>query len=191
MLASQKIFKKNGEKPTALETQVASALVDLQSSQDLSENLFDLYISSVKEVDLGNSKSAYVIFVPYRLHARFQKIQQRLVRELEKKFSGKHVVFLAQRTILPKSYVRKSGGQLRARSRTLTSVHNNILEDMVYPTQVVGRRTRYRLDGTKLLKVYLDSKDSKDVDYKLKTYATIYNKLTNKNVQFMFPVEED
>ena len=32
----------------------------------------------------------------------FQKIQTRLVRELEKKFSGKHVVFIAQRRILPK-----------------------------------------------------------------------------------------
>merc|ERR1719430_1708764 len=30
------------------------------------------------------------------------KIQTRLVRELEKKFSGKHVVFIAQRRILPK-----------------------------------------------------------------------------------------
>jgi len=34
--------------------------------------------------------------------AQFQKIQARLVRELEKKFSGKHVVFIGDRRILPK-----------------------------------------------------------------------------------------
>jgi len=34
--------------------------------------------------------------------SQFQKIQARLVRELEKKFSGKHVVFIGDRKILPK-----------------------------------------------------------------------------------------
>ena len=45
----------------------------------------------------------------------------RLVRELEKKFSGKHVVFIAQRRILPKP-TRKGNKQKQKRpnSRTLT-----------------------------------------------------------------------
>ena len=43
-----------------------------------------------------------MIFVPVPQLKSFQKIQTRLVRELEKKFSGKHVVFIAQRRILPK-----------------------------------------------------------------------------------------
>jgi hypothetical protein len=44
----------------------------------------------------------------------------RLVRELEKKFSGKHVVFIAQRRILAKP-TRKANKlkQKRPRSRTL------------------------------------------------------------------------
>merc|ERR1712008_224329 len=55
------------------------------------------------------------------LHARstdksFQKIQTRLVRELEKKFSGKHVVFIAQRRILPKP-TRKVNRQKQKRPR--------------------------------------------------------------------------
>ena len=58
--------------------------------------------------------------VPYRLLKAFHKIQQRLVRELEKKFSGKDVVIVANRRILapPKSGYSK----LRPRSRTLTAV---------------------------------------------------------------------
>lgn len=45
---------------------------------------------------------AIIIYVPFPQLKAFQKIQTRLVRELEKKFSGKHVVFIAERKILPK-----------------------------------------------------------------------------------------
>merc|ERR1712211_120760 len=55
-----------------------------------------------KEVECSGGKKAIVVFVPVPQLKAFQKIQTRLVRELEKKFSGKHVVFVAQRRILPK-----------------------------------------------------------------------------------------
>ena len=49
---------------------------------------------------------------------KYNKIQTRLVRELEKKFSGRHVIVVGQRTILGKNYARsaKSKGP-RPRSR--------------------------------------------------------------------------
>merc|ERR1712070_761891 len=143
------------------------------------------------EIESSNGKKAVIIFVPFRLHKRFQKIQSRLIRELEKKFSGKHVCFIAQRTIVSNNYQRQFPGQMRSRTRTLTSVHNNILEDIVYPTQIVGKRIRVRSDSSKLLKVYLDPKDVKEVDYKLQAFTSVYKKLTNKSVSFLFPAEEN
>lgn len=50
----------------------------------------------VQEIEVGGSRKAIIIFVPVPQLKSFQKIQVRLVRELEKKFSGKHVVFIAQ-----------------------------------------------------------------------------------------------
>ena len=40
-------------------------------------------------MDVVGNRKAVVIHVPYRLRKNFRKIHVRLVRELEKKFSGK------------------------------------------------------------------------------------------------------
>jgi len=187
--ALKKIVKAHGEAPNDVELAVGRALVELEvSTKDLTADLSDLFITAAKEVDAGGKKSV-VVFVPFRQHARYKKIQARLVRELEKKL-GKHVVLIAQRTILSQAYLRAKKGSVRPRSRTLTTVQNAILEDIVYPTLIVGKRVRVAAEGKKTLKVYLDPKDFKDVEYKVKTFQAVYKKLTNKNVEFIFPAQE-
>lgn len=111
-------------------------------TSDLKSSLRDLYITAAKEVDCSGGRKAIILYVPYKLHKSFQKIQTRLVRELEKKFSGKQVLIIAQRTILGKSFARshKTKG-VRPRSRTLTAVQDAILDDIVYPTEIEGKRT--------------------------------------------------
>ena len=165
------------------------ALFDLEATNnELKAELKDLYINGAQEVAIGDGRTAIVIQVPFRLLKAFHKIQQRLVRELEKKFSGKDVVVVANRRIMP---VPKGGfARARPRSRTLTAVHANLLEDLVYPTEIVGKRQRYRLDGSRLLKVYLDAKDRNTTEYKLDTFAGVYKKMTGKDVSFEFPVTE-
>jgi len=187
---TKKIVKPAGQEPDEFETQVAQELFNLEmSAAEIKSDLRDLHITAAKEVDVGGGKKAIIIFVPYRLLRAYHKIQTRLVRELEKKFSGRHVVIVAQRTILGKSYSRstKTKGP-RPRSRTLTAVQDAILEDLVYPTEIVGKRTRCKLDGTKVLKVLLDPKDQVNAETKLDTFSYVYKKLTNKEVSFEFPL---
>jgi len=187
----KKIVKRANETPSELEEQIAKALFELElTSKEISVELKDLYIRSAKEVEVSAGKKAVVIFVPYKLHKRFQKIQARLTRELEKKLGGRHVLIVAERTILSLNYQRTHPGQSRPRSRTLTAVHGAILDDITHPTTIVGKRIRFRLDGTRVLKVLLDPKDQKEVDYKLKTFSVVYKKLTNKNIEFAFPHQE-
>jgi small subunit ribosomal protein S7e len=188
---AQKIKKAAGAAPTEFEMQVATEIHHLEmSTSEMKADLHGLQITQAKEVEVGGGRVAIVLYVPVPQLKDFHKVQQRLVRELEKKFSGRHVVIVAQRTILPTNINRKSGSTgPRSRSRTLTTVQDSTLDDIVYPTEIVGKRMRYKTDGSKTLKVLLDPKDQVNVETKLDTFASIYSKLTNKEVVFEFPVE--
>jgi len=176
------------QEPDEFEASVAQELLNLEmTSTELKASLRNLYITAAKEVDCGDGVKAIILYVPFKLLKSFNKVHVRLVRELEKKFSGRHVLVIAQRTILGKSYNRnqKTKGP-RPRSRTLTKVHESILDDIVYPTEIVGKRTRVKIDGKRIEKIYLDSKDQDNVKERTDTFAAVYGKLTNKNVSFYF-----
>jgi len=187
--ARQKIAKEN---ISELEESVAQALFDLQNnaqSNELKAELPDLKFISAEEIDVSGGKKAIVVRVPYRSLRAYHRIQQRLVRELEKRFSGKHVLIIAQRTILPKpSKNNHKKMQKRPRSRTLSAVHDAVLDDLVYPTEITGKRIRVRADGSRTYKIYLDRKDQNNQEYKLETFSAVYKKLTGKHAIFEFPV---
>ncbi|CAO3668550.1 unnamed protein product [Umbelopsis vinacea] len=188
-MASHKIAKPAGAAPAdEIELSVAQALLNLENNvAELKKELRPLQISSAKEVEIGGGKKAIVVFVPVPQLKAFHKVQQRLTRELEKKFSDRHVLFVAQRRIMPKPTRHSRQKQARPRSRTLTAVHEKILDDLVYPTEIVGKRTRVKVDGSKTIKVFLDTKDATSLEYKLDTFSSVYRKLTGKDVVFEFP----
>lgn len=151
----------------------------------------------MQEIALDNNKRAVVIFVPPPQLGQYQKMikERNLIEELEKKFSSKQVLIVAQRRIIrkegknttqlkqkrPYRSVRAescanvgctSGASFRCQeavladprpllflhlflSRTLTAVHEATLDDLVYPSEIIGKRIRYRRDGSRLYKIHL------------------------------------
>merc|ERR1712207_79059 len=109
------------------------------------------------------------------------------LRELEKKFSDEDVLFIAQRKVMKLCQINPKINAPRPRTQTITAVQREILNDVVFPTSIVGKRTRFRVGGKRLLKVYLDPKDSKDIESRIPTFEAVYRKLTKKNVKFLFP----
>ncbi|KAJ2503757.1 ribosomal protein S7A, partial [Coemansia sp. RSA 2049] len=55
---------------------------------------------------------------------------------------------------------------------------------------ITGKRTRVKVDGSKVIKVFLDSKDATSLEYKLDTFSAVYKRLTSKDVVFEFPAEQ-
>jgi len=192
MSARNKIIKPVGQEPDALELKIAQYIADMEKNvSELKADLKGLQFCAAKELEIGHGRKAIVIFVPVPLLKQFQKVQSRIVRELEKKFSDSHVLLIAQRRIMQKPAKGSRVKQARPRSRTLTQVHENILEDLVYPTEIVGKRTKVRVDGSKIVKVFLDKKDSTYLEYKLDTFSAVYKKLTGKEAVFEFPVVQE
>uniref|UniRef100_A0A182J0G0 40S ribosomal protein S7 n=1 Tax=Anopheles atroparvus TaxID=41427 RepID=A0A182J0G0_ANOAO len=188
MVFGSKVVKAGGAEPDAFESQIGQAILELEMNSDLKPQLRDLHITRAREIEFNNKK-AIVIYVPVPKQKAFQKVQTRLVRELEKKFSGKHVVFIGERRILPKPMRgrRDPNKQKRPRSRTLTAVYDAVLEDLVFPAEVVGKRIRVKLDGSQLIKVHLDKNQQTTIEHKVDTFTSVYKKLTGRDVTFEFP----
>jgi len=124
--ARKKLVKEGGAPATEVEQEVAKALFDIEvsPSSEIKADVRDIYISGVKEMEVKAGRTALVVQFPFRVWKTVRKIHGRLIRELEKKFSKKHVTFVANRTILDKNFRRK-GLKVRPRTRTLTSVHES------------------------------------------------------------------
>lgn len=190
---SVRIVKAKGVQPDEFENVLVKELSAIASgSSAIAAKLAGLQILAAKEVPVSASKKAVVVFVPFKLMTHYKRIQTQLISELEKRLTDRQVVIVAQRTILSPNFTRKAGvkaGSVRPYSRTLKAVHEALLEDLVYPVEIVGKRTRYKTDGSKTLKVLLEGRKKDEVDDRLDTFAAVYSKLTNKNVVFMFPLD--
>lgn len=186
-MIGNKVIKAGGAEPDEFERSIGQALLELEVNSELKPQLRDLHITRAREIDCDNKKvnlihflyqpiitqhfplQAVCIYVPMPKQKAFQKIQIRVIRELEKKFSGKQVVFIGERKILPKPQrkARNPLKQKRPRSRTLTAVYDAILEDLVFPAEIVGKRVRVKLDGSQLIKVHLDKNQQTTIEHKV------------------------
>lgn len=155
------------------------------------EDLRALQIVGAREVTLADGSKAVLLFVPFPQLAEYRKVQKLLVDELEKKFS-KSVVVIAQRTMLHPSSGRNPRHKgPRPRSRTLTSVQEAILDDIVFPAEIMAKRIRFKLDGTRTMTCRLSASEAPSLESKLGTFSGVYKALTSKDVRFEFEPSRD
>ncbi|KNC55448.1 ribosomal protein rps7 [Thecamonas trahens ATCC 50062] len=187
--AQSKLKLAKDATPSELELELAKNLFELEmKDEDLQVELREVQIIAARKhvIDEETGKAAIIMFVPVPQLKHVQRIHQHLVRELEKRFSGQHILIVAQRRILP--IPRRAPGGVRVfrpRSRALTTVHQAILEDILFPAVIVDRRTRVTIDGKKV-RVLLEKQHETLIGYKLKTFSAVYQRLTGQVVSFEF-----
>jgi len=128
----------------------------------------------------GSARQYLLVRIPHRSHAAFRKVGG-LVQEHLESIYDKPVIIVANRTIISPS-AKHHPSQMRPRSRCLTVVHKEILNDVVFPSTITGRSTRVTLDGKKHQKVLLDPLDRDDIDRKLDAIMHCYHKLTTHKI---------
>ena len=132
----------------------------VKSSPENTKTFRHCKIVDVKEFRFtkdGQTTRASVLYVPFPFHKENKSVLRKLVNHFTE--ARKQYTFVvAKRTTVNK---RSSYNQRIPYSRTLTAVHDSILEDLLNPGHVVGKRMRVRSDGTHLYKVFVNEQSRK------------------------------
>ncbi|KRX06560.1 hypothetical protein PPERSA_10418 [Pseudocohnilembus persalinus] len=174
---------------SALEQEVGKALVELEnSSSSYKADLQTIFATSAQEYsivkDNKKSKKVVVITIPYPCLKPLQKVHRALVVDLERKLRAQ-VLVTAKRTILSR-WLKSHKSQQRPRSRTLTAVYDSILDDLVLPSVIIGKRIRVRLDGSRFYRITLDQNDKALLEEKVDGIQHVYKKLTTREINIEF-----
>ena len=139
--------------------------------------LKDLKIESVKEVK-SEGATVLVITVPYKQIKAFQSAQATFLPDLEKKLNAQ-ICIIGKHRAFPKTPEHgRRFKAIRNYGRTLRSVNDAILDDLVFPTAIVGKRVHYDVNGKQVTRVILDKHDATRVEERLSGFAAAYNRLT-------------
>jgi small subunit ribosomal protein S7e len=96
---------------------------------------------SIQKTVGGQVNKILLIYVSYPSFQITLQHMQSIIQAVESK-RGVATFITAKRTILSK-WLKVHKSQVRPRNRTLTSVHDDILEDLLAPATISGRRLRY------------------------------------------------
>jgi hypothetical protein len=102
-----KIIKKDGQKPTDLEEEVAKSLHQLEvNNKNMKQHLQIIFINSVHNVDYeqadGSAAQYLLVRIPHRSHGAYKKVGTLVQEHLESQYE-KPVMVVANRTIISAS----------------------------------------------------------------------------------------
>merc|ERR1712230_300598 len=130
-------------KPNEVETNVATALYELETNvPDMRGALRPLQFMSAREIEVGHGKKAIAISVPVPLLGGWHRSQQRITRELEKKFSDRHVLIIASRRILPRPKRSNRSHTTLKQKRPRSSTPSRLSASASAPGRTAARSSR-------------------------------------------------
>merc|ERR1712183_45089 len=178
--------------PTDLEREIAKVIYDLaQSSSENREEFRSIYIAGAREFQIGQlgkrDKRVVLIYVPYPSLKSAQKLHYKIVNEIQKRKSIQAFI-TAKRTIQSK-WIKVHHSQTWARSRTLTSVFDAILDDLLVPGNITARRIRHKLNGKLTYKIWVNEENKPYLEDRADAITQIYDSLTHRSIDIDFKNE--
>lgn len=178
-----------GPQKSTLHSDIDKIVVDATKGYEHKKTSKTEIVHEVKEVKIvGDDKKQYtalVVYLPFVYFKNHKGLLSKIVNDIQSK--KKLPTFLvAQRTLINKKSDFK---QKISRNRTLTSVYDSILEDLISPGTIIGKRQRYHLDGSQHNKIFLNEESKAFLENKTTLIAQIYKQLTNRKVTFEFRPE--
>lgn len=146
-------------------------------------------VADVKEISMttpSNKKiGVLVVYLPYALALNNASKISKIVNEIQTK-KNKHAFVVSQRTTINN---RSDYKQKIPKSRTLTSVYDALLEDLIAPGYIVGKRTCIRLDGSTYNKIFVNEETKAFLEERTEIIEKIYYSLTNRKIKIEFRAE--
>lgn len=171
---------------SAIHTEIDKLVVDATKNFEHKKTSKTEIVHEVKEIKVtGDDKKTYtalVVYLPFVYVKNHRALLAKLVNDIQAKRKVPAFIVSHRTLINPK----ESFKQKIPRNRTLTSVYDSILEDLIAPATIIGKRARYHLDGSQHLKVFLNDESKAFLESKLSLIAQIYKQLTNRKVSFEF-----
>lgn len=171
---------------SALHSDIDKIVVDATTNYEHKKTSKTEIVHDVKEVKIvGDDKKSYtalIVYLPFVYVQNHRALLSKIVNDIQSKKKLPTFV-VSHRTLLNKKSAQK---QKIPRNRTLTSVYDAILEDLIAPGVIIGKRLRYHLDGSQHTKVFLNEDSRAFLENKTPLIAQIYKQLTNRKVTFEF-----
>jgi len=159
-----------------------------ESSSEHKEDMKNIKIENVSEFKYEENKTFVLVTVNESAVKSLQKVYVDLVKRLESTLGKPVLVIPSRKTVDGKKY-RKFIGKKVPRTKTLSYVRENLLEDLLYPATIVGKRTRYPRGQQKQLKVLVDSVDKEVLSSKTSAICVGYKSLTGHELSIDFPAQ--
>ena len=131
------------------------------------------------------SLKALVVYLPFPYLKDHKQAVNKIINEVQTK-TNSYVFVVAKRTVISKW---SDYNQKIPKSRTLADVCDAILEDLLAPGQIIGRRMRVRLNGTHLYKIHVNEESRPYLQDKVESITQIYHALTNRKIAIEFRSE--
>lgn len=148
--------------------------------------LENITIKGAREISIDKDKRCFLVLLNAPSQSDFKAVHQFLIQKFESNFSNP-VVLIPDRKRINGNLYRRYQGTKVPRDRTLDTIFNAYLEDLVYPATIIGKRTRFPQGKARQFKVIIDPVDKDSMDYKVPSIIVCYKALTNRSLHIEFP----